>query len=66
LADEVLASAATVFCFNEAESSDTADSETSPISKVSGRLPEDSTSSNYMLKTINSQKLDLKQVWYQK
>lgn len=57
--DEVPAWSATFFCFNEEESADNPDSETSPISNVSGRLPEDSTPSNCKLNTINSQKLDL-------
>ena len=42
---EVLASGATYFNFSDAESDDDPDSATSPISSVSGRLPEDSTPS---------------------
>jgi hypothetical protein len=56
----VLAPAVAFFCFDEAESTGNTGSETSPISSVSGRLPEASTaSSNCTMKTANSQKLDL-------
>lgn len=53
----MLASAATFFGFNEPESAANTDSETSPIPSVSGRLPEDSTSSNYKKTTIASQNI---------
>lgn len=52
--DDVLGSTATFFSFNEAESAEDPNSETSPISSVSGRLSEDSTPSNCKQKTVAS------------
>lgn len=50
--EEVLASAAAFFIFNEAESVKFPDSEISPISSVSGRLSEDWTTSNCKQTTL--------------
>ena len=55
--EEVLVSSATFFCFKEVESAGNPDSETSPISSVSGRVPEDSSPSNWNMKTKKPQKL---------